>query len=158
MQEQMFTDRDPEERLQMLSDSCDKVEEFSYEKEFTNQDVEQFRAELSDVSIEISQIEQELAKVKKVFTEKMKPLKVKFREKLENIQYRARMVKENAYVFVDHTNNKVGYYNTEGKLIHKRLLNINEHQKTIMSASRPEPEEETSEGWTVDAEAEEVES
>jgi len=157
MQEQMFANKDPEERLQMLSDSCDKVEEFSYEKEFTNQDVEQFQAELSEVSIKISQIEQELAKVKKVFTEKMKPLKTEFRTILENIQYRARMVKENAYVFVDHTNNKVGYYNSEGKLIHRRLLNINEHQKTIMSATRVEVEDEDAgEGWTVDQEAEEV--
>lgn len=125
----------------MLRDTCDKVEQFSYEKAFTNQDVILFQEELSGIMITMSQIEDELAAVKKGFTVKMKPLKLQIKELLENIRFRSRMVEEQAYIFIDHEENKVGYYTAAGILIHTRMLKIDEHQRSIMSEARNYTEE-----------------
>lgn len=138
MRQEMFQDKDPEEVEIMLRDTCDKVENFSYEKAYTNQDVEQFREKLSDFMIEIDKIESELAKVKKEFTVKMKPLKTEVKKLLSNINYRSEVVEEQVYIFVDHDDNQVGYYNNTGMLVHTRMLKIDEHQRSIMSSSREE--------------------
>lgn len=138
MRQEMFQDKDPEEVEIMLRDTCDKVENFSYEKAYTNQDVEQFREKLSDFMIEIDKIESELTKVKKEFTVKMKPLKTEVKKLLSNINYRSEVVEEQVYIFVDHDDNQVGYYNNTGMLVHTRMLKIDEHQRSIMSSSREE--------------------
>lgn len=141
MREFMFDDKPLEDREMMLRDTCDKVEQFSYEKAFTNQDVILFQEELSGIMIQMSQIEDELAAVKKGFTVKMKPLKLQIKELLENIRFRSRMVEEQAYIFIDHEENKVGYYTAAGNLIHTRMLKIDEHQRSIMSEARNYTEE-----------------
>jgi len=136
MQKEMFEDRDPEEKEKSLSDTCDKVENFSYDKSFTNQDVDMFRERLSDLMISIGKFDIEIAKIKKQYMEDTKPMRLEIKELLENIRFRSRMVEERAYVFIDHEDNRVGYYNSQGMLIHERMLNIDEHQRSIMSAAR----------------------
>ena len=132
----MFEGKDPEVKVTMLRDTCDKTEKFSYEKAFTNKDVTMFQERLSDIMIEVSRIEEELRKVKKEFTDKMKPLKIEIKELIENINFRSRMVEEQVYIFINHDKNQVGYYNEEGNLIHKRMLKIDEHQRSIMGEVR----------------------
>jgi len=132
----MYDDRSLEDRERLLRDTCDKVEKFSYDKSFTNQNVDMFRERLSDLMIEVSKFEVELAKIKKQYLEDTKPMRTEVKELLENIRFRSRMVEEQAYIFIDHEENHVGYYNVEGLLIHKRMLNIDEHQRSIMGAAR----------------------
>ena len=131
MQQEMYADKDREDKIVMLGDTCDKVENFNYEKAFTNQDVVLFQERLSVIMIEISKIENELAKVKKVFTEQMKPLKIEVKELLNNINFRSQTVEEEVYIFIDHENNEVGYYNGDGLLVHTRMLKIDERQRSI---------------------------
>ena len=149
MQQEMYTDKDPKDRETFLQDTCDKVENFSYEKSFTNSDVLLFQERVSEIMIEINKLELDLAKIKKEYTEKLKPLKLEVKELLNNINFRSQTVTEQVYIFLDHENNKVGYYNAEGLLVHTRMLKIDERQRSIMSGIRAEEEE------TVDAEYEE---
>jgi len=141
MKQQMFNDKSPEDRIVILRDTCDKAEVFKYEKAYTNQDVEMFRERLSEIMIEIGKIESELAKVKKIYSDKMKPLKKEINELLSNIEFRSQAVEEQVYIFIDHEANQVGYYNSEGLLVHTRMLKIDEHQRSIIGASRVHDEE-----------------
>jgi hypothetical protein len=160
MQSEMYPDKDPEERKTLLRDTCDKMENFSYEKSFTNQDVELFCDRLSKIMIEVKQMEIELAKVKKEFSDKMKPFKVELSELLNKIKFRSVMVTEPVYIFIDYDKNKVGYYTGEGVLVNSRRLRIDEHQRSIMSAARrnddDEVVEEQVEEETVEVDSEEV--
>lgn len=136
MQQTIFQDKSPEERKLFLRDTCDKIEHFSFEKSYTNQDVEVFCDKVSKIMIEIRQMETELSKVRKEFSEKLKPLKIELTELLNNIKFRSKMVSEMVYIFIDHEHNQVGYYTAEGILVHKRMLKIDEHQRSIMSSAR----------------------
>jgi hypothetical protein len=95
----------------------------------------------------------------------MKPSKKELSELLNKIKFRSEMVTEQVYIFIDHERNEVGYYTGTGVLVHKRMLKIDEHQRSIMGSMRTrqevmdederdpdtvdEPEEET-----IDVEAE----
>jgi len=155
MQKEMFQEKVPEERVTFLRDTCDKVEDFTYERAYTNQDVEAFCDRLSKIMIEVRQMESELTAVKKEFAEKMKPMKTELSELLNNIKFRSQMVKEKVYIFIDHEKNQVGYYNAEGMLVHRRMLKIDEHQRSILGSIRREEYEEEEEE-TEDVEAEEI--
>ena len=152
----MFQDKAPDDRRVILRDTCDKVENFTYEKSYTNQDVEVFMEKLSEVMIDISQIEGELIKIKKDYSIRLKPLKTDLKELIENIKFRSRMVEEQAFIFRDHDKNTVGYYSEEGLLIHSRPLKIDEHQRSIMSNMReeviePTPKKKSRRGHIADA-------
>jgi hypothetical protein len=165
MQREIFQEKTPEDRKVYLRDTCDKIENFSYEKSYTNQDVELFCDRLSKIMIEVQQAEVELSRLKKEFTDKMKPSKKELSELLNKIKFRSEMVTEQVYIFIDHERNEVGYYTGTGVLVHERMLKINEHQRSIMGSMRTrqevmdederdpdmvdEPEEET-----IDVEAE----
>lgn len=140
MRQEMFDDKSPEDREIMLRDTCDKVERFSYEKAYTNQDVDLFREQLSDIMIKLSKIDHELAAVKKEFGVKTKPLRAEVKQLLENINFRSQTVDEQVYIYIDHEDNQVGYYNATGMLVHTRQLKIDEHQRSIMGASREHDE------------------
>lgn len=154
MQKAIFQEKKPEERAMFLRDTCDKIEDFSYEKSYTNQDVELFCDRLSKIMIDVRQMESELARLKKEYAEKMKPMKIELSELLNNIKFRSQMVKEKVYIFIDYEKNQVGYYTAEGILVYKRQLKIDEHQRSIMGATRSfTPDDDDDE----DEELEEVE-
>ena len=65
----------PKERLETLENSADKVEDFSYTKPFTPNQLVIFKDELSTAMIELNAVEDELQIIKDRFKGKMKPLK-----------------------------------------------------------------------------------
>lgn len=138
MQNSVYQEKSPEERKIFLRDTCDKIENFSFEKSYTNQDVEVFCDRLSKIMIDVRQMETELSKIKKEYAEKLKPMKIELTELLNNIKFRSQMVTEQVYIFIDFEKNEVGYYTGEGILVHKRMLRIDEHQRSIMSSMRSE--------------------
>ena len=140
MQREISQEKPPEERKIYLRDTCDKIENFSYEKSYTNQDVELFCDRLSKIMIEVQQAEVELSRLKKEFTDKMKPSKKELSELLNKIKFRSEMVTEQVYIFIDHERNEVGYYTGTGVLVHKRMLKIDEHQRSIMGSMRTRQE------------------
>lgn len=136
MHKAIYQERPPEQRMMFIRDTCDKIEDFTYEKSYTNQDVEVFCDRLSKIMIDLKQMETELARIKKEHTEKIKPLKAEISDLLNSIKFRSKMVKEKVYIFIDYEKNEVGYYSAEGILVHRRQLKIDEHQRSIMSAAR----------------------
>jgi len=136
MQKEIYQSKPEEDRQVFLRDTCDKIENFSYEKSYTNQDVELFCDRLSKIMIDVRQMEVELTKLKKEFAEKQKPLKIEVSDLLNKIKFRSEMVTEQVYIFIDHERNEVGYYTSAGILVHKRMLKIDEHQRSIMGSMR----------------------
>ena len=57
MQKELFQEKSPEERKILLRDTCDKVDNFSYEKAYTNQDVQLFCDRVGNIMIEIRRLE-----------------------------------------------------------------------------------------------------
>ena len=97
----------------MLEDNCDRIEEVGYMKPFTGEQLLEMKDRLSDLSIEINDIEIE-----------------------KNIRNKAEHTKEKCFKFVDQEAGYVGYYSKDGFLVESRPIRQDERQKTIMSLGR----------------------
>jgi hypothetical protein len=133
MDKQLFKSQSPEERLQMLQDNCDAIEKQSYMKQFTHEEISLMKDRLSEVSIEMNDIDTEKKDAMEVFKLRSKPLKKEKVDLLGNIKRKAIDVTEDCFKFVDQDNQEVGYYNSVGDLVFSRPILPSEKQKTIFS-------------------------
>ena len=134
MEKLLLQDQGLKERLETLENSADKIEEFSYTKPFTPDQILVFKDDLSTAMIELNVFEDELKDVKDEFKAKMKPLKEQTRSLLTNIKNKAEFVSEKCYIMIE--GNEAGYYNADGILVYQRPLLPGEKQKTVFSVMR----------------------
>jgi len=134
MEKKLLANVDPKDRIATLEDSADKVENFSYTKPFTPEQIIVFKDELSTAMIELRGIEDEFKDVKESFKARMKPLKDETKALLTDIKNKAEFITEKCFVFIE--GNEVGYYNSEGDLVYQRPLLPGEKQKTVFSVLR----------------------
>jgi hypothetical protein len=122
------------ERLETLENSADKIEEFSYTKPFTPDQIAVFKDDLSTGMIELNQLEDELQGIKEQYKARMKPMKQQTRTLLTNIKNKSEFVSEKCFVMIE--GNDAGYYNADGILVYQRPVLPGEKQKTIFSVQR----------------------
>ena len=118
-----------------LGANCDGREEVGYMKQFSPEEIVEMKDTLSEVAIQINDLE-----IKgKAFAGEIKvekdPLTTQKKTLLVNIKQKAEFVTENCFKFYDHEVKKVGYYNTEGMLINERPMRADEYQLTIKMAA-----------------------
>jgi hypothetical protein len=134
MEKKLLQDVPLKERIETLESSADKVENFSYTKPFTPDQILVFKDELSTTMIELDVIEDEFKEIKDEYKDKMKPLEQQTKSLLTKIKNKAEFLTEKCYVMVE--GKEVGYYNSAGELIYQRPLLPGEQQKTIFSVKR----------------------
>jgi len=135
MDKQLGKQYSAEERVAFLRDNSDKVEKMTYLKRYTADELRQRKDQLSEVSISISEIEDEKKEAMKDIRERMDPLKDEKKVLLGNIKRKGEEVKEECYKMIDRDTRMVGYYNGEGDLIEERPAYPDE-QTTIFSIQR----------------------
>lgn len=70
----MFPNDPVESREQMLRDNCDQIEQRSFTRSFSQDEVYARRAELEQVSIQVAELEDELAQIRADIKGRIKPL------------------------------------------------------------------------------------
>lgn len=123
-------------RVAFLMDNCDKVEDKSYMKRFTPEQLLQMKEELSENAIVINDIEVEKKEAMEQFKETLKPLTERKGRLLKGLKNKAELVTEKCFKFVDPENRSVGYYNEEGDLIESRAAFADELQTNIFQMQR----------------------
>lgn len=136
MDKTLFQEYPENVRRQMLEDNCDKIEEVGYMKPFSPDQLLDMKDRLSNVSIEINDIECEKKAQNDIFKAQLKPLAEERSKLLGNIRNKAEHVKGECYKFVDQEAGEVGYYSPEGFLIESRPIRQEERQMTIHSIGR----------------------
>ena len=131
MDQKLLQNESAIERQRILENSADRIEEFSYTKPFTPDQIGVFKDELSSAMIDLNLLEDELAGIKDQYKAKMKPLKQQTRTLLTNIKNKSEFVNEKCYVIQE--GNEAGYYNSDGVLVYQRPLLPGEKQKSIFS-------------------------
>lgn len=125
-----------ERRIQFLEDNCDKVDKKGYMKRFSAEELQEMKERLSEVSIDINDIEIEKKATVEVFKIQLAPLTTERTDLLKSIKNKATFVSEDCFKFVDTIEKMVGYYNSEGDLIDCRPANIDELNGTIHQTLR----------------------
>lgn len=132
----MFQEYPENVRQQMLEDNCDKIEEVGYMKPFTPDQLLDMKDRLSNVSIEINDIECEKKAQNEIFKSQIKPLAEERGQLLGNIRNKSEHVKEKCYKFVDQEAGEVGFYTKDGVLVESRAIRQDERQMTIPGIGR----------------------
>jgi hypothetical protein len=136
MDKQLFQEMPPELRAEHLSANCDKIEEFEYSKQFSQEEIDEFKTKLPANMIEVDKHDAVLQKAKELHKELTKEPKQQINYLLENIRTGRKMVKEQCYKMVDTVEMKTGYYNQEGELVFERPAFPEERQRTTMQIVR----------------------
>lgn len=131
MDKVLFQNLSEEDRIKNLEANADSVEEFGYMRTFTNDELDEFKQELAESSIEINDIEEEKKEIVDGFKKRMEPLQKVVKTNLKRIKEKSEFVKEDCFKIIDRVEGAVGYYNNRGELVSSRPLRGDERQGRI---------------------------
>lgn len=136
MKDVMLSETPVEQREQILRDSCDQILERSYTRKFDQAEINEKRADLANVSIQMQELDRELAEYRATIKGKIKPLAERYGKILEELKTGGEWIKGDCYKFVDEEEKMVGIYSPEGYKLEERPMTQEERQRTIMSVIR----------------------
>lgn len=137
MQTQKFMpDATLKERRELLHASADKVEEGSYYKPLTEDELNAAKDDLTDAVIETNRLMEEKAELAKALNEQIKTKKVETKNLLTMIKTRQVEKVGVTYEMHNHTTGMLECYDEDGDLLYTRRLKPDERQKTIMNEAR----------------------
>lgn len=136
MKDIMLAELPIERRAQILKDSCDQIEERSYTRKFEQDEVNELRAELAGVSIQLQTLDEELADIKADYKGKTKPLQERIGKILDELKVGGEYVKGECYKFIEPDTGEVGWYSPEGYLLESRGMKPEEKQRTAFQTLR----------------------
>lgn len=134
MHEKLFATTPAAERLQMLQDNADSIEDGSYFKNATETELDEARRSITALAIKRHAINERKKELMAEIKEELKPLNEEYTETLDLLQHKGRKIKERLFKFVDQETNMVGFYNANGDLVEQRRALPNEKQTTITRA------------------------
>ena len=136
MKDIMLADSPVEEREEILRNSCDQILERSYTRKFDQAEINERRAELSNVLIQINDLDMELAEIKAEYKGKIKPLQERISKLRDELKVGGDWIKGDCFKFVDEEEGMVGIYSPEGYLLEQRPMTQDERQRNVFCALR----------------------
>lgn len=136
MQDVLFADMPISEREQHLRDNADQIVEKNYTRKFEQEEINKRRAELANVSIQIRELEDELAEVRTNIKGQIKPLQEQVGKILDELKAGGEWVKRDCYKFVDPEEGRTAIYSPDGYKIEERHITPEERQRTMFQQMR----------------------
>lgn len=125
------------ERRQLLEDSCDKIiENYTYIRRLTEEELEQIMFDHADNDLQISAIQTEMKRVVSEFKEQLKPLVKKRDEHLDKLKNKSEETIDNVFLMKDYDADKVRIYSPDGQCIEERRMRPDERQTSIYKSLR----------------------
>jgi hypothetical protein len=119
------------DRIQALRDNAERVEDFSYFREYEPEELDVLKDEYFQDAGELQNHENILKAAKDEFKTNAGPIKEKMKESFNGIRNKGRTVTEKVFLLADHESSMMEYYNEAGELIHGRRLLADEKQLRI---------------------------
>ncbi|MBQ7774530.1 MAG: hypothetical protein IJ379_01285 [Lachnospiraceae bacterium] len=136
MTDVMLAETPVEKREQVLRDSCDQIVERSYTRKFDQPEINERRSELANVSIQLQELEDELAQARADIKGKIKPLLERRGKILDELKAGGEWVKGDVYKFVDVDEGRTAFYSPEGYKLEERPITPEERQRNVFQFSR----------------------
>ena len=136
MPQAIYQDLAPEERLAKIKETADQVVDHNYKRPYTEEEVTEIRKKVSDLCVQISDLERELASVKAQYKAAITPLEANREDLIGDLRSGGDYVDEKCYVFMDFNIDKAGLYNGDGILLNQKDITPEMSQSTIFSALR----------------------
>lgn len=140
-------DKPYSERETEVRGYADSESEEEYYKKYRDDEIAEFKNELSDTMIEYDALKEELKEISKEIKDRMKPLESERKETLRKIREKSFKTKERLFKIVDPSTNLVGVYDKDGYLQRieklKRGLGLQTTIKPLISSDIDNPKPET---------------
>lgn len=133
---QFMPELSPKERVMILQENAAKVEQTTYQKTLSADELAARREDLADDCIKLNQLEDELKEVKDDFKTKMDPLKAANKIRLSEIKTKQTTVDGTLFHMANHEDGMMETYDNEGYLIGSRRLRPEEKQGTIFQLAK----------------------
>lgn len=130
---QFMPDLTEKERLVLLQENAHKVEQTTYQKSLSADELAARREDLADNCIKLNQFEDELKEVKDDFKLKMDPLKTVNKTLLTEIKTKQTTIDGTLYHLANHEEGMMETYDKEGFLVASRRLRPEEKQGNVFS-------------------------
>lgn len=131
--QQFMPESTPKERLMIMQENAAKVEQTTYQKALTPDELAARREDLADDCIKLNQFEDELKEIKDDFKDKMDPLKLANKKRLTEIKTKQTTVDGTLFHMANHTDSVMETYDGEGMFVSSRRLRPEEKQGTIFN-------------------------
>ena len=136
MEHKILQDQTPMERIRVLKDMAEKVEEFTYPKQLDDRQMGAVKDEFTKTAIQMARMNEEKKQFMDEFRNRMKPVKMTMESVLNTIRNKHEEITENVYLIKDTDTGKMAYYNAAGELVHHRPLRDEENQYSITEQIR----------------------
>lgn len=136
MAKQFMPELSQKERLMIMQENAAKIEQTTYQKSLSAEELAARREDLADNCIKLNKFEDELKEVKDDFKIKMDPLKSANKTLLTEIKTKQTEVDGTLFHMANHDDGMMETYDNEGYLISSRRLRPEERQGTIFSLSK----------------------
>lgn len=123
-------------KMQVLVDSADSVENTTYYKPLTQEELEVKREQYFDNQIKLSGFNEELSDIKAGFKDKMKPLQTENVVLLQEVKTKQAEITGTLYHLANHDTGFMETYNESAELVSTRRLRPNEKQKNVFQISK----------------------
>ncbi|MFT3679468.1 MAG: hypothetical protein QM791_04295 [Ferruginibacter sp.] len=124
------------ERIACMQEAAAKVEETKYQKPLSEDELAARRESLADDCIKLNQLEDELKEVKDEYKDKMDPLKLANKKRLEEIKTKQTTVDGVLYHIPDFEESMMETYDGEGELVSSRRLRPEEKQGNVFQMAK----------------------
>ena len=133
---QFMPEATPKERLMLLQENAAKVEQTTYQRTLSLDDLAARREDLADNCIKLNHFEDELADIKAKFKDDMDPLKVSNKKLLTEIKTKQSTVDGTLFHIANHDDGMMETYDNDGFLIASRRLRPEEKQGNIFNMAK----------------------
>jgi hypothetical protein len=133
---QFMPEATAKERLMIMQESAAKVEQTTYQKTLSADELAARREDLADDCIKLNQFEDELKEVKDDFKTKMDPLKAANKVRLTEIKTKQSSVDGTLFHLANYEDHMMETYDNDGFLISSRRLRPEEKQGSIFSLGK----------------------
>lgn len=129
MDKELFKDKNPLLRRQMLEDNCAAVERITYTSPFSEEEMGERKTELANIDLDMAALEEEKKAFMQAYKDKLKPKKERKKTLLTDIKRGYEEITDECFKFMERSTRTTGYYNGNGDLVKERPMEAQEMQK-----------------------------
>lgn len=132
MEKQILKSSSKAERLQILRDSADKREKFTYPRALEAKEVVFLKDEFTKNAIALAKHDEARKEFLTDWKAEVKPLKLEMGAQMTRIRSKVEEITEDVFLISDQESELMGYYNADGLLVYQRPLMPEEKQLTLV--------------------------
>lgn len=132
MEKRLLQNEPHQKRLEVLKDSAEKIESFTYPRYLEPEEIVKIREDYTQNAIKKSKLDEAKKEYMDQFKSDLKPIGNEMKDQMQMIRSKVEEVTEQVYHIADQEEGMMGYYNAQGVLVYQRPLLQNEKQLRII--------------------------